>query len=137
MSYLIDTNVISETFRPHPHPSVTKWFGSIPSESLYLSVLSLGEIRRGAEMLDETQKKQRIIQWLEHDLTQWFEDRLLSIDVSVADKWGFLLAHSRQKIPAIDSLIAATALSHNLKLVTRNVSDFQIPGLEVINLWEA
>jgi predicted nucleic acid-binding protein len=135
MSYLLDTNVISETFRRQPNPAVVLWFQSVPSDELHVSVLSIGEIRKGAEMLDDLKKKQKVIHWLEHGLLNWFGSRLLAVDTQVAEKWGFVLAQAPRTIPAIDSLIAATALTHNLKLVTRNVSDFQIPGLELINPW--
>lgn len=136
MSYLIDTNVISEVFKKTPDTQVLKWFESIPSSSLYLSVITFGEIRKGIEKLDYTEKKITLLAWLEHELPAWFEERVLTINIEVADRWGYLLSTANKPIPAIDSLIAATALTHNLKLVTRNIKDFiNIPGLETINPW--
>lgn len=135
MSYLIDTNALSETIKPTPDKSVIDWFQSVPSESLYMSVLTIGEIRKGVEKLPAGKKKEKILAWLDHTLLKWFEDRILPIDFDVAEKWGYILGNSKEKLPAIDSLIAATALTHNLKVVTRNVDDYRIPGVEVINPW--
>lgn len=135
MSYLIDTNVLSETIKASPNKSVLNWFQSIPSESLYISVLTIGEIRKGLEKLPTGKKKEKILSWLDYTLVDWFEDRMLPIDFEVADKWGYIIGTSKEKLPAIDSLIAATALTHNLKVVTRNVDDYKIPGVEVINPW--
>lgn len=137
MKYLVDTNVLSETFRRQPNPQVIAWFQTIPAEELCISVLTLGEIRKGAEKLTDLKRKQKVIRWLEYDLVAWFEDRVITINHEVADKWGFILAQHKDPLPAIDSLIAATALTYNMKLITRNVSDFNIQGLEVINPWES
>lgn len=137
MSYLIDTNVISELLRAQPHKAVIEWFGEIPSESLYMSALTIGEIRKGLEMLAPSNKKSKLVRWVEEELPSWFEDRILVIDQAVAEKWGYILAKSEAKVPAIDSLLAATALVHNLKIVTRNTKDFNMfLELEVINPWE-
>lgn len=137
MSYLIDTNVVSELLRPQPHALVIEWFQKIPSESLYMSVLTIGEIRKGIEKLDASKKKSRLIMWLEQELPNWFEDRILNINQDVAEKWGYIQARSKEKTPAIDSLIAATALVYNLKVVTRNTGDFKgFADLEVLNPWE-
>lgn len=136
MTYLLDTNVISEIKRPKPNGRVIEWFGTIPQESLYLSVLTLGEIRKGINKLPDSQKKAALSHWLENDIPLWFGARLLIIDVGIADCWGQLQAEMGRPLPAIDSLLAATALYHNLCLVTRNVSDFNYPNLKVLNLWD-
>ena len=137
MSYLIDTNVVSELARPRPDPRVVEWFGSIPDSTLHLSVLSVGEIRRGVEELPPGPRKTRLVSWLEEDLSDWFEDRLLPVSRAVADRWGRLLAEVRRPVPAVDSLLAATALHHGLTMVTRNVHDFRFPSLAVVNPWSA
>ncbi|GIW52047.1 MAG: ribonuclease VapC [Gemmatimonadales bacterium] len=135
MSYLLDTNVISELARSKPSPRVTKWFRGIPDEALHVSVLTLGEIRKGIERLPAGTRREKLRLWLETDLTQWFEDRILPIDQGVADRWGRLLAEVGRSVPAVDSLLAATALHHELRFVTRNKADFDFPGLEVVDPW--
>jgi len=135
VSYLLDTNVICEVAKANPALAVLSWFEQVPDSTLYLSVLSLGEIRKGVERLPEGQKKERLRLWLEQELPEWFEDRLLVIDHAIAERWGTLLAQAARTLPAIDSLLAATALHHELRLVTRNQADFEIPGLTVINPW--
>lgn len=136
MSYLLDTNVISETIRNQPDKSVIKWFEQIPSEALFVSVLTLGEIRKGIEGLADKKRREKLRIWLEHELAAWFEGRILTVDIAVADRWGRLLADAGRPVPTIDSLLAATALHHELRLVTRNASDFSYAGLEVINPWQ-
>ncbi|MBK7548857.1 MAG: type II toxin-antitoxin system VapC family toxin [Rhodoferax sp.] len=138
MSYLIATNVISELVRPKPDAIVLDWFSRTPDEALFLSVLSLGEIRKGVEKLtnpEEAPRREKLRLWLEHDLRDWFGSRILPIGPDVADHWGRLLAQAGRPVPAIDSLLAATALHHDLRLVTRNTRDFDYAGLEVINPW--
>ena len=136
MSYLLDTNVVCETFRRRPEPRVTQWLEAVSSDELYLSVLTLGEVRKGIEHLAATPRKSKLLAWLEHELPRWFGERMLPIDANVADRWGYLMAAAGAAVPAIDGLIAATALTHNLKVVTRNVADFRLPGVEVINPWK-
>lgn len=136
MSYLIDTNVISELVRPKPDAAVLDWFANTPDDALFLSVLTLGEIRKGVEKLPEPQRREKLRLWLEHDLRDWFGTRILSIGPDVADHWGRLLAQAGRPVPAVHSLLAATALHHDLRLVTRNTKDFDYTGLEVINPWE-
>ena len=136
MSYLIDTNVLSELRRKEPNPGVVAWFEERPATTLYISVLTLGEIRKGIEALGKSKRKLRLLDWLETDLPAFFAGRILPIDEAVADRWGRLLAAAGRPLPAIDSLLAATALTHGLALVTRNVDDFPYPDLQIIDPWE-
>ena len=137
MSYLIDTVVVSEVARGRPDRAVLAWFEAVADQQLYLSVLSVGEIRKGIEKLPASKRRSQLAAWLENDLPAWFGPRLLPIDIAIAECWGRLLAASSRSLPAIDSLLAATALTHGLVLVTRNVADFDIPGLEVADPWRA
>jgi predicted nucleic acid-binding protein len=136
MAYLIDTNVICETIKSTPNANVVKWFNSIANEDLYISVLTLGEIRKGLEKINDLDKKRKICLWLEQDLVSWFGERILSINLDVANKWGILCTETIKSTPVIDSLIASTALQFDLILVTRNTKDFCYQGLELINPFE-
>ena len=133
MSYLLDTNIISETVRRNPNKAVIAWLDQLPAEALFVSVLTLGEIRKGIEVLADKRRQEKLRLWLEHELPAWFEGRVLPVDLAVADRWGRLLAEVGRPVPTVDSLLAATALHHELRLVTRNAGDFDYPGLQVIN----
>ena len=133
MSYLLDTNILSETIRKSPNSLVLTWLDKIPAEALFISVLTLGEIRKGIEALSDKRRREQLRIWLEYELPAWFEGRVLPVDLAVADRWGRLLAEAGRTLPTIDSLLAATAIHHELRLVTRNSRDFDYPGLEVIN----
>lgn len=135
MSYLIDTNVLSELRRKMPDSQVVAWMQARPRQSLFLSVLTLGEIRKGIERLDDAFKKQLLNDWLEVELPHYFVGRLLAIDVHVADRWGRLMTAAGRPIPAIDGLLAATALQSDLTLVTRNTKDFEGLGVRLLNPW--
>ena len=135
MSYLIDTNVLSELRRKLPHPGVSAWFAQRPASSLYMSVLTLGELRKGIDGLNDEDRKLALSDWLHTELSMFFLGRVLSIDEQVADRWGQLGAAAGRPLPAIDSLLAATALVHGLTVVTRNAKDFEGLGLAVINPW--
>lgn len=135
MSYLIDTNILSELRRKTPNPAVVTWFSHRPSTTLYLSVLTLGEIRKGIEGTSDTARKTALLDWLETDLPSFFTGRILSVDTQVADRWGRLVALAGRPLPAIDSLLAATALEHDLILVTRNIKDFTGLPVQTVNPW--
>ena len=135
MSFLVDTCAISELIRPSPSSRVRDWFEAASPNSLFLSVLTQGEIRKGVEKLDDGRRRVRIAAWLETELPIWFENRVLAIDAGVADEWDRLMARPGN-IPAVDGLIAATALRHRLTVVTRNESDFAATGVDLLNPWE-
>jgi predicted nucleic acid-binding protein len=137
LSYLIDTNVLSELRRREPDARVVRWFAERPAGTLYLSVLTLGELRKGIDALPESPRKLALLDWLETDLPMFFAGRILAIDTNVADRWGRLVAQAGRPLPAIDSLLAATALTHGLTLVTRNLRDFSHPDLTVLDPWSA
>jgi toxin FitB len=140
--FLLDTNCISELIRSQPEPRVLDWMRAAEESLLYLSVLTLGEIRKGAATLPQSKKRTYLEAWLELDLKVRFSGRILAIDNAVADRWGWLTAKAEgqgRPLAAIDGLLAATALHHNLTIVSRNVSDFisisaQVP---ILNPWNA
>ncbi len=136
MSFLIDSCALSELLKPRPSPRVSEWFDATGPEALFVSVLTLGEIRKGVEKLGSSRRRARIAAWLETELPAWFEDRVLPVDAGVADEWGRLLARLKKPVPAIDSLIAATALRHRLTIVTRNESDFAATAAGLFNPWK-
>jgi predicted nucleic acid-binding protein len=135
LSYLIDTNVLSEIRRKTPDVKVIEWVNSRPATSLYLSVLTLGELRKGIDSLADSKRRQKLVDWLETELPLFFAGRILKIDEGVADQWGRLLAAAGRTMPAIDSLLGATAAHHGLTMVTRNSKDFKNLGLNVLNPW--
>lgn len=135
MSYLIDTNVLSELRRKAPAPTVVRWFAQRPAGTLYLSVLTLGEIRKGIEALADVPRRLVLLDWLETELPAFFSGRILGIDVAVADRWGRMVAAAGRPLPAIDSLLAATAAHHGFILVTRNLRDVQGLGVQVVDPW--
>ena len=135
MIYLLDTNIVSEQWAKHTNPKVMKWLDKLEIECSHLSVMTLGEIRKGIDRMETSKKRLELEIWLTRDLTSMYAERILPIDESIADHWGMLLAEYRNN-DVLDTLIAATALTYKLILVTRNVRHFGIPGLEVLNPWE-
>lgn len=137
--FLLDTNCISEAVRVRPDPNVENWVRAAEQELLYLSVLTLGEIRKGLAGLGQGKRRTRLETWLEVELQFRFSGRILPIDVDVADRWGLLEAEAKRKgkpLSTIDGLLAATAVHHNLTIVTRNVADFNGLSVPVLNPWE-
>lgn len=137
--FLLDTNVISELIKPRPEASVTAWIEGTDESLLYLSVLTLGEIRRGIATLPESRRRATLEAWLDKDLYTRFEDRILPVDQEVADRWSLLTAAARNNgivLPVIDGLIAATALEHNLTLVTKDTGQIPSMGVAVFNPWQ-
>ena len=137
MSYLIDTNVLSELRRKAPDARVVQWFASRPVSTLYLSVLTSGEIRKGIDAMPKSARRLELLDWLETELPAFFEGRVLPVDAAVADKWGRLQAAAKRPLPAVDSLLAATAAHHGFTFVTRNVLDVKVLQVQLINPWEA
>lgn len=138
--FLLDTNCVSELVRIKPHPGVLGWIEAVEEGLLYLSVLTLGEIRKGLGYLPQGRRRARLETWLEVELRARFSGRLLPIDEAVALRWGLLAAQAKRMgkpLAIIDGLLAATALHHNLTLVTRNVGDFAVAQVPVLNPWES
>ncbi len=139
MSLLLDTNVVSEWVASTPNPSLVGWLGGVDEDTTFLSVITLGEIRRGVDRLQGGRRRTRLEDWLTGELPERFEGRILSVDRDVADAWGALLARTASDgvpMSVADALLAATALVHGLTLATRNVKDFAHAGVALVNPWE-
>lgn len=137
--FLLDTNCISEAVRVRPDPTVLDWMDAVNESLLYLSVLTLGEIRKGLVRLAYGNRRTQLENWLEIEVHVRFSGRILPIDAAVADRWGLLAAESKRKgkpISTVDALLAATALHHNLTMVTRNVADFTGLSVPLLNPWQ-
>jgi len=137
--FLLDTNIVSELVKPKPEANVTEWVENTDESLLYLSVLTLGEIRRGIAALPQSRRRATLEAWLDKDLRARFEGRILVIDQEVADRWGLLTSAARNSgivLPVIDGLLAATALEHNLTLVTRDTGQIPLMGVAVFNPWK-
>ena len=138
--FLLDTNVLSEFSRTgEPDQHVKRWLKATAEESLFASVLTFAEIRRGIELLPVGKRRTQLEQWQE-DLQTSFETRLLPVTKAIGDRWALLSSQAQRRgtpLASIDGLIAATALEHDLTLVTRNVQDFTGLGVPILNPWEA
>ena len=138
--FLLDTNIPSELTRPIPHSRVSDWVNAQDNASLYLSVVSVGELRKGFTVLPQGKRRTQLEQWFEQFLLPLFAGRILSVTQSVGNRWGVLDGECQLRgTPrnTADGMIAATALEHGLTIVTRNVKDFAGLGVTVFNPWDA
>jgi predicted nucleic acid-binding protein len=138
--FLLDTNCISELVRLQPDQRVLDWMNAADENLLYLSVLTFGEIRKGVAGFPQGKRRTQLETWLELDLQARFSGRILAVDTAVANRWGLLAAGAKRKgrpLSAIDGLLAATALHHDLTIVSRNVNDFAVTRVPIVNPWEA
>ncbi len=133
--FLLGTNVVSELIKPRPNSGVVQWMEYTDENLLYLSVLTLGEIRKGITSQSESKRRMSLEAWLTHELILRFEGRILDIDHAVADRWGRVSGASKQLLPVIDSLLAATALHYDLILVTRDIRSIEATGVALLNPW--
>lgn len=138
MSFLLDTNVVSEWVKPRPDPGVVAWLAEVDEDRVFLSVVTLAELRHGIARMTDGSRRKRLDEWLRNELPLRFEGRVLSIDAVVADAWGEVVAAREAKgrpIDVMDAFIAAVARTHGLTLVTRNAEDFKAFVKAVINPW--
>ncbi len=138
MSFLIDTNVVSESVRPRPDPNVVAWLAETDEDRVFLSVATLAELRRGIARLAEGRRRNRLDEWLRNELPVRFEGRILTIDSVIAAAWGDVMAEHEGRgrpISTMDAFIAATARVHRLTLVTRNAADFEASVPAILNPW--
>lgn len=138
MSFLLDTNAVSEWVKPRPNPGVVAWLAEVDEDRVFLSVVTLAELRHGVVRLAPGRRRKRLDLWLREELPLRFEGRILAVDHRVADAWGDVVAHGEkqgQPIGVMDAFIAATAEVHGLTIVTRNTSDFAASASALINPW--
>ncbi len=138
MNFLLDTNVISDWVKPRPNPGLAAWLAAVDEDRVFLSVVTLAELRYGIERLAGGSRRDRLDAWLTHELPLRFEGRILSIDSAVADAWGRLTRSSEalgRPIGSMDAFLSATAHVHKLMLITRNVTHFHVLGHKVLNPW--
>jgi predicted nucleic acid-binding protein len=137
--FLLDTNIPSELTRPQPEPRVVRWLESTDDGLMYFSVVSIAEICKGITLHPEPRRRAWLRNWLDEELRPWLAGRILPVSETVAERWGNLDGECKLKgitLNAPDGLIAATALEHNLTLVTRNVRHFENLGVSILDPWE-
>jgi hypothetical protein len=135
---LVDTNVLSELTKPFPAPQV-ETFLRRTRDRVFVSVLSIGEVRKGIAGLPPGNRRAALEDWLDKEIRPWFADRVLPVTLAIAEHWGCLAAQLRAKgrpRPVVDAVLAATAATHDLVLATRNVKDFADLGATLLNPWE-
>jgi len=138
VNFLLDTNVVSEWTKPHPNSGVVSWLAEADEDRVFISVVTLAELRYGVERMATGNRRRRLEEWLGGELPLRFEGRVLSVDKAVADAWGHVVARRNaagRPIGAMDAFIAATVKVHGLTLVTRNASDFELTVKAIVNPW--
>jgi toxin FitB len=138
MNYLLDTCVLSELASQRPDPAVVSWIDSLGDESVYISVITIGEIKKGIELLPQSRKRRTLEDWLLKGVLVRFQENIVKLDTGVILAWGVLtgeLDRSGTPMPALDSLIAASAKFHGLTLATRNTGDFCNAGIVLFSPW--
>jgi predicted nucleic acid-binding protein len=138
MSFLLDTNAVSEWTKPKPNPNLISWLASVDEDRTFLSVITIAEIKFGIERLNAGQRRSNLESWLNGDLAARFVGRLLPVTTAVAEAWGKITASRAavgRPIPIMDGFIAATATVFGLTLVTRNTADFENTPAPLLNPW--
>jgi toxin FitB len=138
VNFLLDTNIVSEWTRPRPDPGVVTWLAGADEDRVFISAVTLAELRHGIERMPDAARRARLHAWLSEQMKPRFEARILPVDEATADIWGRVMARGQQAgrpVGTMGAFIAATAERHDLTLVTRNVADFSALGLRLINPW--
>jgi predicted nucleic acid-binding protein len=139
VNFLLDTNVVSEVMRKRPNARVLAWIAAQIEESLFISAITVGELRRGSLLLDNGKKRKALLRWIETGIKAEFADRILPVDTTVMECWADLetsTVKTGRRLPVMDSLLAATALAHGLTLATRNIPDFEAAGVALLDPWQ-
>ncbi len=138
MNFLLDTNVLSEVTKPRPDERILQWLHGVDEDRTFISIVSIAEIRRGVALMDSGRQRDVLADWLAHDLPRRFDSRVIAVEGPVALAWGDLMALAKRNgrgLASMDGLIAATAIAHDLIMVTRNTKDFAGFGLKLIDPW--
>jgi toxin FitB len=138
VSFLLDTNVISESTKPRPDRNVISWLAEVDEDRVFISVISFAEVRHGVELLPPGRRRERLARWLAEELPERFENRILAIDQPIAETWGVVMARAQKAgltLGSMDAFVAATAATRALTLVTRNVKDFERLGVSLLDPW--
>lgn len=138
VNFLLDTNVVSEWTKPRPNPGVMAWLSHAQEDQVFLSVVTVAELRYGIERLPQGRRRRELDKWLQSELPRRFDQRIILIDGAVCDEWGRITARMESRgrpMHAMDALIAATSVVHGLTLVTRNAQDFHTAVQAVLNPW--
>lgn len=137
--YLVDTNILSELTRPSPDPQVEAFLRQ-SKDRVFVSVLSIGELRKGIASLPASKRRVGLENWLDTEIMPWFANRVLPVTLAIAECWGDLAAQSKAKgraRPVVDAILGATAARHDLTMATRNVRDYEGLGVTILNPWES
>ncbi len=138
MTFLLDTDVVSEWTRPRPAPSVVRWLDEVDEDRVHLSVITLGELRDGVDRLPPGRRRSALDRWLRNDLPDRFAGRVLPVDTAIAERWGELRAvgaSAGRTVPVVDGFLGATASVHGLTVVTRDIRDFTTMDVPVLDPW--
>jgi toxin FitB len=138
VSFLLDTNLVSEWVKPVPNPGVIAWTADVDEDRVFLSVITVAELRHGIERMPAGSRRERLAEWLEQDLPLRFEGRIIPIDATIADVCGKLVAHGEdrgRRMEVMDAFLAATAEVHQFTIVTRNTTDFEAVAGNILNPW--
>ncbi len=139
MKYLLDTCVLSELIKKKPDQRVVEWIANIEESKLFVSVLTIGEIHKGIEKLPKSKRREMLLQWVDEDLQERFRGRIAPFNIQTATVWGKMQAKaemSGKTMPIIDGMIAATAITHNFAMSTRNISDMEASKAVLVNPWD-
>lgn len=139
MKYLLDTCVLSELIKPNPDKNVISWIKNISEDDMYVSVLTFGELEKGIEKAQDLIRKKKFQLWVQQDLKERFEERVIDINIKVATRWGIVQGKAEMEgrpMSAINGLIAVSGLVHDCTVITRNIDDMKQSGADLLNPWD-
>lgn len=138
VKYLLDTNVVSEATKAHANPAISQWLAEVPAADTFISVITVAELRAGAELMPEGGRRRHFEQWIEHQILRRFRSNIVDVDIGVGEQFGLYPAEDRKRgrsTSPLDLLIAATASARHFTVATRNTKDFEHLDVPIINPW--